>query len=328
MTTILKLSRLLLLSGLACLLAFTPVSARQPSLAASIPEGAIGFIEVSDLGELVRAVRTSRALEWALSTDEFHQYEQSADYRKAVVFRITAELLLGSSLWDVSAELLSGRLGVALYPNPDHSTKPRGIAVLHFDESKTLGRVRDALITLLSAAGKKVDTKAVCPGALTWTLKDQGFVSLHRTWIVASQERSLLDRTLSVLGNAKDKPATLATQESFAEMDRRLGDSHHARAWVDTALIAKATGERFGLPQKFNDGFASFIFGGLVELAGRSRFAGGTLDFRKNEVEGTLAIAGQPDKLPEPYALWFTQHPANGVIALPDTSGAIAGITL
>ena len=199
-----KLVRLLFL--LVCVQPFT-VPAKQPSLAASVPDGAIAFVEFSNLGEIVRAVRDSRGFAWIRATDEFKKYEDSDAYRKANAFRATAELMLGSSLWDVSADLLGGRIAVALYPDPGNSQKPRGVAVLHLDESKTLDRVRDVLKPLLTASAKEVDTSALCPGATTWTIKDQAFLSMHGTWLVAAQQRDLLDRTLSILGGTKDKPA-------------------------------------------------------------------------------------------------------------------------
>jgi hypothetical protein len=319
--------RLLFLWSLALLLPFT-ASARQPSLAASVPEGAIGFVEIANLSDVVRSIRSSRALELALSSEEWQKYQESPEFLKANALRTTAELMLGSSLWDVSADLLSGRLGLALYANPDSSGKPHGVAIFHPDESKTLERVREALKPLLSASGKEVDTSAVWPGSSTWSTKQDIFLSMNSTWIVATQQRALLDRTLALLGGAQDRPAALDAQESFAEMERNLGDDHHVRAWVHTPLIRKAFGERFGLPKKFTDGMASLIFGGLVELADRSPFVAATFDIGKNEVAGVVAIAGDPAKLPEPAGLWYTQHPENGVIPIPRTPGTIAGFTI
>ena len=302
--------------------------ARQPTLAASVPDGAIGFVEFSNLGEIVRAVQKSRALELILSTDEFKKYEASPDYLKAKAFRATAELMLGASLWDASSELLTGRVAVALYPDPDNPRKPHAVAILRHDEARTLDRVRNVVKPLLSGFGKETDTSAACPGTVKWAIKEQGFVAMQDTWIVATQQRSLLDRTLTILGSKQEKPASLAAQDNFAEMERGTGDDHHARVWVNTPLIRKAIGDRFGLPQKSTDGMASLIFGGLVELADRSPFAALTLDFHANDVEGVLTVAGDPAKLPEPGALWYIQFPDNGVIPLPNTPGSIAGLTI
>jgi hypothetical protein len=66
----------------------------------------------------------------------------------------------------------------------------------------------------------------------------------------------------------------------------------------------------------------------LLELANQSPFAAATLDFRSQEIEGVLALAGDPARLPEPCALWYAQHPDNGVIALPNTPGTIGGFTI
>jgi hypothetical protein len=322
-----KFVRLMFLLTLVCVFPLG-ASARQPSLAASVPDGAIGFVELTNLGEVIRNVRDSSALKQALATDEYKKYAESPDYRKAMAVRATAELVLGSSLWDVAANLLSGSVGVALYADPDNYRKPHGVAILRPEDPKSLERVRGALKPLLSASAKEVDTSAICPGTTTWSLKDQAFISMHANWVVVAQQRSTLERTLAILGGTPQKTAPLSAQDSFAEMELGFGGEHHARAWVNTPLIRKALGERFGLPQKATDGMASLIFGGLLELAGRAPFAAGSLDFHKNDIAGTLAIAGEPAKLPEPCSLWFTQHPANGVIALPNTPGNIAGITI
>ncbi len=319
--------RFFCLWALALVLPFT-ASAKQPSLAPSLPDGAIGFVELSNLGEIVKSVKDSQAVKWALTTDEWKKFESSPEYLKANAAKSWAELMLGGNLWDASADLLSGRIAVALYPGEGTGSQPTGVAILHLDESKALERGRDLLKPLLGTAGKTVDTSAVWPGSNTWSVKDQAFVSINGGWVVAAQHRALLDRTLALLGNAKDKPAALATQENFASMERGLGEEHHARVWVNTATIKKSLGDRFGLPKKAEDGMASFIFGGLIELADRSPFAAATLDVRKNEVEGILTIAGDPAKLPEPAPLWYVQYPENGVIPLPKTPGTLFGFTM
>jgi len=318
------LRRLLCPGALLFLLPFQ-APANQPSLAASLPEGAIGFVELSRLGEVVRAVRNSRALEWALATDEYKKFEQSPEYLKANAVRATAELMLGTPLWDAAEDLLSGRLAVAAYPDPENYRKPQVVAAFRPDESKVFAKVRDVIKPLLGAAGKEVD--AATPGVTAWSFSDQGFVALHESWIVAAQKRPLLDQAMALLSGSKDKPA-LAAQEGVAEMEQHSGGGHHVRAWVNTALLRKGLGERFGLPEKSTDGAASLMLGGLLELASGSPFAAGTLDLRDSAVTGTLAIAGDPAKLPELASLWYTQHPDNGVISLPKTPGAIAGVTI
>jgi len=303
-------------------------AARQPSLAAFLPGGAAGFAEVSNLSEIIHAVRHSRNLEWITGTDEYRQYEKSPDFRKVTAFRATAELMLGASLWDASADLLTGRIAVAFYPDPDNPMVPQAVAIARFDESKTLGRLREALNSLLTASGSEIDTSAVLPGSASWRIQDQFFITLHAEWLVAARQRPLLDRTLALLAGAKDAPAALAADAGFAAMEQAVGVDHHARAWVDAALVKRVAGPRFGLPAKFQDGMASLIFGGLVELADHSPFAAAALDVHASDLEGMLVVAGDPAKLAEPAGLWFTRFPDNGVIDLPKTPGTIAGVTL
>jgi hypothetical protein len=321
-----KTLRLFCLHGLALLLPLS-ATAKQPSLTTALPDGALGFVEFSDLGEVVRSVRESRALQWLMATDEYQKFEQSPDYRKVNAVRATAELMLGGSLWDAASDLFGGRTALALYPDPANYRQPQAVVIFRPEESKTFTKVREALKPLLSAAGKDTDTSGQCPGTTTWSFDGKGYVTMHGSWLLAAPQRPLLDRALALLNGAKDQPS-LAAQTGISEMERGLGADHHVRAWVDTALVRKGLGERFGLPEKATNGAASFIFGGLLELAARSPFAAGALDFRDREVTGTLCLAGDPAKLPEPGGLWYVQHPGNGVIPLPKTPGTIAGITI
>ncbi len=318
------LRRLLCLAALCCLPPFQAI-AKPVSPATALPDGAIGFVEVSNLGEVVRAVRNSRALEWALATDEYKQFEKSPDYAKANAARAAAELMLGTPLWDAAEDLLGGSAALALYPDPDNYRKPQSVAVFQPGESKVFTKVRDALKPLLTAAGKMEEGAA--PGVTAWSFADKGFVALHDSWIVAAQQRPLLEQTLALLQGGSGR-AALAGQENFAAMERGLGGGHHVRAWINAAALRKGLGERYGLPEKSDNGAASLIFGGLLELAARSPFAGAVLDFKDREVAATLALAGDPSKLPEPASLWYTQHPDNGVIPLPETPGTIAGLTI
>ena len=316
---------------LVCSAAFGVVSlsrAGLPSVASSLPEGALGFAEVSSLSDTVRALRSSRTLDYLLSTDEWKKFESSPEYLKVNAVRTTAELMLGSSLWDAAAELLGGRLGVALYPAAATGGKPQPVAVWHLEDTKTLKRGKEILQPLLGAGGKPVDTSKAWPGSLTWNFKDQAWLSMNGSWIVGTTDKALLERTIAVLGSAADRPATLAAQPGFSAMDRTTGDTHQVRLWVDAPRLKQMTGSRFGLPQKAEDGAASLMLGGLIELADHSTFGAATLDIRGQEVEGTVTLGADPAKLPEPASLWYVQHPANGVIPLPSPAGTIAAFTI
>ena len=311
------------------LLALSPVAKAVPfeSLADSLPAGAIAYVEFSDLGHIVRSIETSDALRWILSTEEYQAYQKSPNFGKAKAVKTIVEIILGSSLWDAAGNLLDGRIALALYPNPSDEKKPHTIAIVRTDDSKTRTRLRALLKPLLVLFSKPADTSALCVDTKTWGEDDKGFVSMHDDWLVATPQRELLDRTLGLLGDTKKTPS-ISAQDGFVEMERGLGVEHHMRAYVNTAMISKAAGPRFGMPQKFEEGMASFLFGGLVELAGMSPFAGATLDINGKDFHLTTAIAGDPKSLPAPYGLYFTDHPKNGVIDIPQTEGTIAGFTI
>lgn len=301
--------------------------AKEPSLAAVLPAGAVAYAEVSDLSGVITAVRDSKALEWALASDEYKAWEKSADAKKVNAVRATAQLMMGVPLWDAAAGLLDGRLAMGLYADPQTAPRPSAVVILRPAQNKTLLRVQEILKPLLDAAGESVDTSAQCAGSATWVTKEKAFITMHAGWMVAAQQRDLLDRTLALLSGSKDA-AALAGQSGFSEMSSRTGEGHHVLAWVDAAAMRKVMGERFGLPEKAENGGASLLFGGLIELAVHSPFAAATLDIHGNDVEGSLLVGGDPAKLPEPCGLWYAQHPQNGVIALPRTPGMLAGVTM
>jgi hypothetical protein len=303
------------------------VRAQAESLAAVVPDGAAAFVEVSGLGKVITSVKDSQALEWALDSEEYKAWEKTPDAKKVNAVRATAQLMLGTSLWDAAAELLGGRLAVSLYLDPESPGKPAAVVILRPSETKMISRVNEALRPLLDASSETVDTAALCPGSSTWLTKEKAYVTLHAGWMLASQRRDLLEQSLALLGGAKEKPA-LAAQKSFAEMNTRLGAAHHLLAWANAPLLRKVMGPRYGLPEKAENGGASLLLGGLMELAVHSEFAAAALDFHEREVQLRVAAGGDPGALPEPAALWFTQHPQNGVIALPKTNGALAGITM
>lgn len=296
------------------------------SPAADLPEGAIAYIELLDFGNVVRGIQGSEALVWLLSTDEFRTYQATPDYIKANAVKIIAEIILGSSLWNASADLLDGEIALGFYPNPSDEKKPHSIAIVRTPDSKTRARLRALLKPLLILFSKETDTKDLCANAKTWGEDGKGYISMHDEWLIATPDRALLDRTLTRLGGKQDGKS-IASQPGFTEMETGLGKKHHARAYVNTAMISQATGPRFGKPQAFEDGMASFLFGGLLELAGESPFAGMTLDFAGKDFEITTAVAGTPDSLEEPYGLYFAKHPESGVIDIPNTEGTIAGLT-
>ena len=85
---------------------------------------------------------------------------------------------------------------MGLYADPQAAPKPSAVVILRPAQNKTLLRVQEILKPLLDAAGESVDTSAQCAGSATWVTKEKAFITMHAGWMVAAQQRDLLDRTL------------------------------------------------------------------------------------------------------------------------------------
>lgn len=317
----------LLLFAVCFCLSVRPSLALPPSLAGSLPGGAAGFIEVSGAGSLLEKLQKSSALQWVMNTDEYRRYEASDDYRKLNAVRATAQLMLGMPACDAASALLSGRLAVGLYFDPAQPAKPTGIALLQPEQKEILGKLRDVLTPLLDASATAVDTTGLCAGTTTWQTKDGAFLCLHKDWIAATQQRELLDRTLAILSNPKTA-TPLAADAAFAALKQPAGSDPHVLAWLNTPLLRKSLGPRFGIPDKMENGLASLLLGGLVAQAAQSDFTAATLNFIDTGTVLRLTVPGDPDKLPAPASLWFPGHPEGGTIALPATPGALAAVSV
>ncbi len=321
--------RSLLLVGVL-LLSNSLVRAETPSvtepLAHSLPGGAIAFAEFSGLDKFIDRIENSAVLQAILESDEFQQYKNSPEYRKANSARVIAELMLGNNLWDVAEQLLGGRMGLAIYPASDGGSEPEGVFLLRAADPAILKRLRAWLQPVLTLASKEIDVNALCEGVKAFGTEESGYIAWHADWIMGSQQRERFDQTLGLLGNDTEAETTLAKQENYASMTSTLGAEHLFHLFVNTGVLADATGGRFGLPEKWEDGFASFLFGGIVELATRSPFAGFAIDASDNDISITAGIAGDPHTLEEPWDLFFANS-ETGTRPLPRPDGFIGGFS-
>jgi hypothetical protein len=298
-----------------------------PSLSASLPDGAIGFVEISQLGDVVRRLPGSPLMDLVRASNGYRQFERSPEFGKLRTARVIVEFVLGGTLWKAAANMFDGNVALALYPNAGDPKKPQAVAMIRSPFSGTRLRFRMVLRPLLWLFAPKVDTGELCPGARAWGEYGKLLLSLHKDWLLATPRRELLDRTLKVIAS-KEKAGSLAMQVGVPEMEEGLGTGHHVRAYLNTAMISEGTGERFGMPRQLDNGIVSLLFDGLLELAGKSPFAGATLDIREQGFELVAAVSGDPSTLSEPYGLYFSHPPESGVIDLPDTEGMIAGLTI
>lgn len=311
-----------------CGFLIAPARAEVPSLAGSVPAGATAFAELSGTGDLVKRLRDSSLLKELLQSDEYRKFADSDKGQQAEAFRATAEVMLGGSLWEAAAELLDGRLAVAIYPEPGEAYAPAPVLVLQTPTATGLDRVRKVLKPLLPAFAKRVEISGSGPDTETWTTKSGPtlFVTFSSSRAVAALDQKKLEQTLKLISSGS--PAgSLAAQPDFAAAAKET-KPHHLKLWGNLENVRKLTGPRFNAPEKWTDGGASLLLGGLLELAAASPHASATLDLEPDGVALDVSMAGNPSKLPEPAAIWYATPPESGVIALPAMTGTIGGITV
>ena len=90
---------------------------KSASLAGVMPSGAVGFAEVSGLGQHLKRLQGSSYLGEVLGSPQFQRLEKSTPYKKGDAARKIAETQLGMTLWSLFEGLLRDRLAVAVYPN-------------------------------------------------------------------------------------------------------------------------------------------------------------------------------------------------------------------
>ena len=99
------------------LLVKNPVAAAEnsPTLARSMPAGAIGYAEVSGLAAVIDRLQKSPYLELLFSSAAFQTFSKSENYRKAQAVRKIVETHMGLDLWTLGKQLLGERVAVGLY---------------------------------------------------------------------------------------------------------------------------------------------------------------------------------------------------------------------
>src|SRR6516162_6226520 len=139
-------------------------SVKQGSLAGAMPSGAVGFAEVSGLGQHLKRLQGSGYLGEVIGSPQFQRLEKTPQFKKGGAGRKIAETQLGMSLWQAFEELLSNRLAVAVYPKEGN---PAGnvVALLRGVDPKVLAQIRQRVEPFLALADEQLETSDAIPGA-------------------------------------------------------------------------------------------------------------------------------------------------------------------
>jgi hypothetical protein len=323
-TWVFRLFVVALVTSAGALLAGRAV-AESPSLANSIPPGALAFGEVADLESVIDRVQDSDYLKQVVESPQFQDVANSQQYKQAQAGRAVLEKQLGMDLWTVGKKLLGNRIAVAVYPKPN-SKQPDAVAIIQVKDAKTLVDLRKQVEPLLVLTGAKIKQSENGDGVELVAINDNAFFAINDKWIAASSNRDLLTKTVELLSG--EKAASLAQDEAYQLMSKKMGSEHLGRVFVNTGTLAEATGGRFGLPEKMDNPLFSLLVGGILELAVHSPYAGLTLDVEENQFAISVGISGERKKLGETFSPFFATPPETGTRPIPAVPQLIGGVTI
>lgn len=322
-------------------LALVPVggAATVPgALASTIPGGAFAFFETASLAELIGDVRGSALLRDLLQSEDFAKMRERDWYKDFESSKKLTEFVLRMSLWEASAKLLGGRVGVAIYPAAAGGDPEMALLLRPAEPSEWLKR-RVWSAPLLHLGLRRIE-RAMFGGDIavyrTRGDKDKAtYFALHNDWLAAASNLELLKKTVvlqhpEITGLGKAGPP-IGDEAAYQRMTARMGAAHFGRVFIDTQRVSRLeteAGGGLGLPKQTRDPMLALFIGGLNELMDRSRFAGFALDLEGKQLRFSAGIDARPQEVDERYRIFFSESPRSGVSPLPEVDGLIGGFTL
>ena len=298
-------------------------SGKSSSLADAMPSGAAGYAEITRLGQLLGRIQGSSYLEMVTGSPQFQALQKLPQYKQGDAARKIVETQLGMDLWKVFEELLGDRLAVAVYPK-DGNPAGNVLAVLREIDPQILARLRERLDPFLTLLQEQLTASDPIEGVKVLSFKEQAFVALGDSWIVAASTRELLTKALG-LASGKEQGA-LADDQPFRTMSEQMGKEHLVRAYVNTEMLTKAKGSRL-TPEKLDNPVTSMFLGGILELAAGSPYVGLALDVQDDRFVLASGIAGDSRKLDEAHRVFFSDPDGPGTPAIPQLPAIIGGFT-
>jgi len=268
---------------------------RDGSLVRHLPQGALGTIEVSNLAPLIERIENSEALKAYLNSPLYDQAMDTDPARKAMAGKAVLEAQLGTDLWTFAKTYLGDRMVLAVYP-PAGAGQPEGVLVIRTRKADDFKKLLDRLTPLLAFAGDQVSISNHESGGKEIRAKDGNRMVLKDRWLVASKSPELLSQTLTNV--TTDRDSGLESEVAWKLMGQNMGGQHTIQVCVNLSRITDLIGNRI-IPEKLDNPVISLLYGGFVEAAARSPYAGMTLDVRENGIAIQSSIAGKAVDLDE-----------------------------
>lgn len=299
--------------------------AQSQTLATLMPPGAVAYVEFSELGPVITRFQNSNFLRLILESQQYGEFRETGEYRKANAVRQILETQLGMDLWSVGKKLLGKRIAVSTYSKPGQSEFDF-VAVIQVLDRKTMTRLRERIEPVLVLIEDQIQRFNSGKGLERIEANDKAYFAIDETRIVATNNRDLFDESLALLSN--EGGSSLAEDETFQMMVQQTGIEHVGKVFLNAGALAEATGGRFGYPEKLDNAVASLLFSGIMELVVRSPYAGLTLDVESDHFLVTGEVSGDQRDLGDSYAPFFSEFPKTGVLPIPTPPELIGGFSI
>lgn len=268
------------------------------SLVRWLPSGAIGTLEVTGLAPIIERIETSEALKSYLNSPLYHEATKTDPARKALAGKAILEAQLGMDLWAITKTYFGDRLILGVYP-PIDGSQPDGVLLIQVKAADDLSKLLEKLVPLMALAGDSVALSDHADGGKVFKMKDGNNIVVKDRWVVASKNRELLSQTLSNL--TASRASGLEAEASWKLMTQHLGQKHTVQLCIDLAKITQLHGKRI-IPEKSDNPLVSLLFGGLLEYAAHSPYAGITLDIGEKSFSLVTSVAGKATDLDDAHS--------------------------
>jgi len=305
----------------AVLLAFS-LGATAAPLSRSMPAGAMVYGEMTGLGDKFVQLRDSKTLKALLASPQYKSFTKSPNFVKAMASKGFVEGYLAMDLWK-AANLLLNDAAIALYPTENGESA--ALALMRMKDAAAWAKVRERLDPIITLAGEDV-TREKKGDIEILNFQNQFYIALTPTGAAAASTEGLLQQGLAGLkGPLK---AVVANDPAFVQMQRDMGAKHLAQVFIHM----KKFGAWYGLPMaeqdKLDNGVASLLLHGVMNLAVRSPYTGITLDADEKGFALNAGIAGDLAESRKKYTWFFSDPKTPGTHDVPAVPGLMGGFAI
>jgi hypothetical protein len=293
------------------------------SLVRHLPNGALGTVEVTDMASIIERIESSQALKSYLDSPLYEEALQTDQGRKALAGKAILEAQLGMDLWKFSKTFLGDRMALAVYP-PAGGDQPDGVLVVRIKEANDFAKLLEKLTPLIAFTGDQLTISNHESGGKEIRAKDGNRSVIKDRWLVAGKNPELISQTLTNLMSGRD--SGLAAEPAWKSMAQHMGPNHTIQICVNLKKISELAGKQI-IPDKLDNPVISLLYGGLVDSASRSPYAGVTLDVRENGLTIQSSIAGKVSDLDEAHRATVVDPERPLVPLIPGISDRLGAIS-